>query len=124
MTGVLAGSCVRVGVALLAVASFWACKKPPESDARAPAEIAAPVPNPVEPKSEIEQAKQARADALASKEAIRHAVEFAQSSSAAAKNAAAAAQRAADAADAAVEAMRKIPQAPPATPSPSPRAGK
>lgn len=102
-----------VRLAMLAVAGVGACKKTPESEAMALA------PDSVEPKCDIE-----RADALASKEAIRHAVEFARSASAAAKNAAAAAQRAADAADAAVEVMRKIPQAPPAIPSPNPRTGK
>ena len=113
----------KVLAPLIFMACLAACRKAPESESAEPIEPAAPARSLEEPLSDVELAKQARATALAGKEATKRAIEFAQSASAAAKNAAAAAERAAAAADAAVEAIRKIPPAPvltaPATPKPA-----
>ena len=111
---------VKVLASLILIACLDACRKSPESDAAGSNEPAAPALGSGEVQSDAEIAKKARAAALAEKEAIKRAVEFAQSASAAARNAAAAAERAATAADAAVEAIRKIPPATaPTTPKPA-----
>ena len=109
---------------MLFAACLTACRKAPESDHAEPIEPAAPARNLEQPLSDAEMAKQARATALAGKEATKRAIEFAQSASAAAKNAAAAAERAAAAADAAVEAIRKIPQVAAPTASATPKPAK
>ncbi len=110
----------KVLASLMVIAGLDGCGKSPESDTAGANESAAPALGSGEVLSDAEIAKRARAAALAEKEAIKRAVEFAQSASAAARNAAAAAERAATAADAAVEAIRKIPPATsPATPRPA-----
>ena len=110
----------KVAASLILIACLGACRKGPESDTAGSNEPAAAAPDSGEPLTDAERAKKARAAALAEKEAVKRAVEFAQSAAAAAKNAAAAAERAAAAADSAVEAIRKIPPTTaPATPKPA-----
>ena len=109
----------NIAASLILITCLGACRRAPESDTAASNESAAAAPDSGEPLTGVERAKKARAAALAEKEAVKRAVEFAQSAAAAAKNAAAAAERAAAAADAAVEAIRKIPPSTaPATPKP------
>lgn len=123
MKGLSFGALAKALAAGLVIGSFAACQKTPGTDSAAPIESAAPPTAAQETPGEMDPAKKARAAAFAEKEAIKRAVEFAQSAAAAAKNAAAAAERAAAAAEAAVEAIKKIPPGPsvttPATPKPA-----